>query len=195
MNKITLTLTCLLLCNLSALYGQRTLIKANLGGIIQKNYGGSLEFVLSEKLSLLAGAAYTNRTTGSSIDSIGKITEKGFMAIPELRFYLNSEEGAPKGLFVSTNIIYNKINISVINLPLDTTTLINTSGEASNLGIGFALGSQWIFAQRFAIELFFNPYYNIPSLSGEILNYPSYIYEEKRGFQFNRIGISVGLAF
>lgn len=83
----------------------------------------------------------------------------------------------------------------------DSLGIIKTSGNAKSMGFGVVIGSQWIFSEHIAVELSFNPYYNIPNITGDIsTNQISDTYirnykNEKEGFQFKRIGLSVGIAF
>lgn len=200
MKKITiLAFFCILLflsfTNIFEAKAQKHLIKANLLGIMSGQYGGSYELVLSEKLTFVANASYISRSRDTGF-GVEVVSESGYMIAPELRFYLGSiYAAAPRGLFLGPNFLYEKVDVEVQDVPADT---LVTSGAASNIGYGLVVGNQWVFNEKFVLEIAFNPYYNQASLEGGIrtrpVDQPEY-YERKEGFQFNRVMISFGLAF
>lgn len=186
----------ILFLSCSHLYGQRAVAKLNLAGILQKKYGGAFEFAFNQRFSGVLEAAYI---MGSSEGGTGltSTSEKGFAVMPQARYYFpNQWTNAPQGLFAGLNVVYEKFNINV-----DSSAIQLTSGNAQGLGYGLLIGHQWVFSNRFSIELFYNGYYNDISLTGplgspstsrdiEIANY----YLERKGIR-HRIGISLGVAF
>lgn len=117
--------------------------------------------------------------------------------MPQVRYYFYNEWAtAPQGLFIGINTIYERFDISV-----DSSAIELTSGNARSLGYGLLLGHQWIFSKRFAVELFYNGYYNNIDLTGPLGNptLPRDVsiandYLERKGIN-HRIGISLGVAF
>lgn len=182
---------------------QTTVIKVNLAGLLQKSIGAAVEVKLSDQFTIDASGAIVSQTTGIEGDTNTVYSkESGFLVGPELRYYFGGNYAdAPSGFFLGADLLYEGVKLSYTTTPDSLGNAISTSGNGKNLGIGIILGSQWIFNDRFAVELFFNPYYNFPSTSGDIAvnpvsdafirNYTS----EKSGFLFKRIGLSVGIAF
>lgn len=173
---------------------QHVIIKSNVLGIISGNYGGAAEFAVGRKVGISIGGNYVSTKKGD--DSQISITEQetGYNVIPEVRFYLSNriDGGNLQGLYVGPNLIYEKLKVKITN-PLPDTTFI--AGQVTNFGYGVIVGHQWLFRNRFAVDFFFNPYFNSPSITDEIATAAPQPYEEKKGIQFRRIGVSVGIGF
>ena len=174
-------------------YAQKILIKADVIGVLSNRYGGSVEYVLNENLSVSLGGHYVNINPKSN-DTITLTTEKGYNIIPELRYYFsNRYEYAPSGLFVGANLIYEPLEVVVKTNHINQ---VLTSGQVNNIGIGAIAGYQWLINKRFALEFFFNPYFNNAKKQGDLNSEQGNIYyEERRGFQMGRVGFSLGVGF
>ncbi len=178
----------------SATKAQHVIIKSNVLGIISGNYGGTVEFTAGRKVGISLGGNYVSTTKGDDTQFSSTEQETGYNVIPEVRFYVSNriDGGNLQGLYVGPNLIYEKLKVKITN-PLPDSTSI--SGQVTNFGYGVIVGHQWLFRNRFAVDLFFNPYFNSPSITGEIATTTPQRYEEKRGIQFRRIGVSVGIGF
>lgn len=141
------------------------------------------------KVGISLGGNYVSTTKGDDTQFSSTEQETGYNVIPEVRFYVSNriDGGNLQGLYV-TNWIYEKLKVKITN-PLPNSTSI--SGRFSKLGYGVIVGHQWLFRNRFAVDLFFNPYFNSPSITGDIATTTPQRYEEKRGIQFRRIGVAV----
>ncbi len=198
---IIFALVCI--CSSPMLSAQNAVIKVNLAALLQKNIGGGVEVKLSNRWTAEISANTVGKSTGISGDTSSVYSrESGFVASPELRYYFGGEYAeAPRGFFVGPNALYERAKLTYSTTPDTLGNVVTTTGDAGNWGIGLIVGSQWLFGDRFAVELFFNPYYNIPNVSGDITtNSASNAFirnykDQKSGFSFKRIGLSIGVAF
>ena len=202
LNRFLLIIACTFISFMQA-NAQNAVVKFNLVSLLQKNMSGAVEIKLSDKLTANANLGLIAQTTGNEADTSSVYSkESGFLVAPELRYYLgDSYAEAPNGFFVGGNFLYESAKLTYKSSADSVGNVIQTSGNSSSMGFGVIIGSQWIFSEHFAVELFFNPYYNIPKTSGDIntnqisdafiRNYRS----DKEGFQWKRIGLSIGVAF
>lgn len=177
-----------------SMQAQNVIVKTNLLGFLSGNYGAAAEIAAGKKVGILIGGNYVSTKQGDDTGFSVSTQETGYNISPEVRFYLSNriDGGNLQGLFLGANLIYEKLNLRITNPMPDTTSV---TGQATNFGYGAVIGHQWIFNRRFAVELFFNPYFNSPSITGNLTLQTPQPYEEKRGIQWRRIGVSVGIAF
>lgn len=189
---LSLSLTFCLLFS-KPIWAQQHIVKLNLFGVVSNSYGGSYEFVPSDRFGIAIEGNYLSQKRDDGFN-LEITSENGYNIAPQVRFYPgNAYEGAPKGLFFGVNFIYENLNVERNNIELDS---LITSGTVTNLGYGVIVGSQWIFQDRFAIDLLYNPYYNSPTVEGNLAEQPSAVdYTDKKGLQFNRFLLSFGIAF
>lgn len=183
----------LLFCLCSpVIFAQKAVVKINPLGLFFGKMGGSVEYVLSERTSVVLSGAYINIKNADEL-SIAATHEKGFQIAPEIRLYPSGNyDPAPRNFFVGANVIYERLQVDVTSA-IDT---LNANGQAINLGFGATIGYQFIIGERFAVELFINPYFNRSTLEGNFnANSTISLYEPKSGFNFDRVGVSVGVAF
>lgn len=192
MNKLLIHLLSIFFFTFQVACAQSHTIKTNLLGIIQKKIGLSYEFVPSQHFSIALGGGISYQKQIN--DEFGKsyLKENGYFIVPEIRYYPNNQSEAPNGLFFGATAYYEALNIVNYNESIDS---LNATGKVTNLGGGIIAGYQWIFGEHLVIELFINPYYNQPSISGNITQLKPVPYELKEGIQFNRLGLSLGFAF
>ncbi|QQS27646.1 MAG: DUF3575 domain-containing protein [Sphingobacteriales bacterium] len=176
------------------LHAQHVVLKTNVLSILSGNYGASAEFAVGKKIGISITGNYVSTKKGDDTQFSTTEHETGYNVIPEARFYLSNriDGGSLQGLYVGPNLIYEKLKVKITNPQPDSTTV---EGQVTNFGYGVIVGHQWIFKERFAVDLFFNPYFNSPSISGEIATTTPQRYEGNRGIQFRRIGVAVGIAF
>ena len=134
---VALMLTGFLMAN-----GQGNVIKINILSPVVKTFNIQYEKKLSAASSFQLGFFYTGYSTGSTSFS-------GFGLTPEYRFYLSDTE-APKGVYAAPFVRYQNF----------TLTNGGDKGTLSLIGGGLILGKQWLFKEKFALDIFIGPSYS-----------------------------------
>ncbi len=111
----------------------------------------------------------------------------GFGITPEIRFYLG-DDAAPQGFYAAPFLRYQSFKL----------TEPNTTGSAtlSTFGLGVTVGKQWIFKEKFSLDLFIGPSYSFGDIKIDNgANSESYS-TGALGSGFGiRTGLTFGLAF
>lgn len=141
MNRLTLTLALLLGC-LAMTWAQSNVLKLNILSPIVKTFNVSYEKKVSPTGSLQLGFFYTGYSDGGE-------SFKGFGITPEYRAYLSDTE-APDGFYVAPFVRYQTF---------DAEDDLGNAGTLSGFGGGLVIGRQWIFKEKFALDLFIGPSY------------------------------------
>ena len=126
--------------------GQGNVIKINILSPVVNTFNIQYEKKLKSDASFQLGFFYTGYSTGGTSFS-------GFGITPEYRFYLSDTE-APKGVYVAPFIRYQSF----------TLTDGGNKGTLSLFGGGLILGKQWLFKEKFALDLFIGPSYSSGSV-------------------------------
>lgn len=126
--------------------GQGNVIKINILSPVVKTFNIQYEKKLNATSSFQLGFFYTGYSTGGTSFS-------GFGLTPEYRFYLSDSE-APKGVYVAPFVRYQSFTLEDGS----------NKGTLSTFGGGLILGKQWIFKEKFALDLFIGPSYNSGSV-------------------------------
>ncbi|HNL07490.1 MAG TPA: DUF3575 domain-containing protein [Chitinophagales bacterium] len=176
------------------LLAQKSLVKVNLAGVLSGVYSGQYEQVISKHISIGLTGGYLLTSFKEPIDTFeAKESERGYVVIPEVRYYLSKYENAPQSLFVGANVAYQKYEYTY-DIPVDT---LQTSGQITSLRFGALFGNQWILGKHFAIELFLNPAFVSSRVSGLLETRNPARYEAPQGISLRqtRIGVGIGFAF
>ena len=141
---------------------QDNVLKVNILSPIVKTGSFFFEHKLSDNSSFQLGGLFTKW-------SITDGTEfSGFAITPEYRFYLSERKDAMEGFYVGPYLRYQNLTL------LDTYTSFDSNGnpttdkqEASlnTFGGGVVVGHQWLFKERFSLDVFLGPSYNGGKLS------------------------------
>ncbi len=180
-----------------SIYGQQTaVVKLDAFSWLNGYYGGGVDVCLTERIVIGADASLVRRSRGDGIVS-AETVERGILIAPRVQYYIaTTYDKAPKGLYVGANYIYENLNVDINRYDDDLQTIDSLSviGGVRNSGIGAFIGYQWIFRERFAIDVRLNPYLNTSSLSGDLLAQPA-AYEDRNGLRIDRLFLGFGIAF
>ena len=188
--------TCLFFCTLLPHYSHaqpRHVIKINALDILKKTYGIGYEFVINEQISISMLGAIKSIKTGSLETERYSTAENGWQIIPQLRYYLKSDENAPTGIFLGLGGFYESLQVQANQLD-STTNTITYKSDVYNKGPGLIGGFQWIMNKQFSLELMAMPYYNFATEKGNINegNIKRYGIENRLML---KLGFSLGVAF
>ena len=196
MKKILLAAACMAASSTVAL-AQNNVVKVNILSPLVKTGSFFYEHKLNDNSSLQLGALFTSW----SIDGNDtKVT--GFALTPEYRFYLSEKSSAPEGFYVGPFVRYQNLTLkstyedySYDNNGNPTTSTQTDEASLNTLGGGVVVGRQWIFKERFALDLFLGPSYNGGSIKVKSSSYAgSFDPGPFDGFGI-RTGVTFGLAF
>lgn len=124
---------------------QQNVVKLNIFSPLVSTLNLSYENAFSEDKSFQIGFFYT----GAKIVST-KFT--GIGITPEMRFYLG-DDAAPQGFYVAPFLRYTNFKL--------TEELTNGGASLSTFGGGAIVGKQWIFKEKFSLDLFVGPSYSV----------------------------------
>jgi hypothetical protein len=158
--------------------GPQNIIKVNIISPILKTGSFFFEHALNEKSSFQLGVGFT---AFKQEEEDVKIS--GIFITPEYRMYLSASKTAPAGFYVGPYLRYQNLKIED---EFDKATL-------STFGGGVVAGHQWIFRDRFSLDLFLGPNYNsgnVKVTSGSEPDVPTTF----KGFGI-RTGVTFGIAF
>jgi hypothetical protein len=177
----------------TASMAQSNTFKVNILSPLVRTGSFFYEHKLNEQSSIQLGGLFTNWSGGDT-----KIT--GFAFTPEYRFYLSDEKKALRGFYVGPYLRYQNLTLSVDETYTDGNgNQVKGGGKAAlnTFGGGVVVGHQWIFKQRFSLDLFLGPSFNDGSIK---VTERSTGYSESfdagpfTGFGL-RSGVTFGLAF
>jgi hypothetical protein len=123
-------------------YAQSNVVKINIFSPIVKTLNMSYEHAFNSSSSFQIGVYYT----GASVD---ETKFSGFGITPEYRFYLSESNEAPNGFYVAPFARYQRFDLT------DDST--DSKGSLSAIGGGIIAGRQWIFKEKFSLDLFLGP--------------------------------------
>jgi hypothetical protein len=179
MKKIIFSVAFLIIGSIAfAQDGPQNVIKANILSPILKSGSFFYERALNEKSSFQLGVGFTAYKEDESGVKIS-----GFFITPEYRMYLSANKTAPAGFYAAPFLRYQNLKIED---EFDKATLTTFGG-------GVVAGHQWIFRERFSLDMFLGPNYNsgnVKITSGSQPDIPTSF----KGFGI-RTGVTFGLAF
>lgn len=146
----------LLVGSASAASAQSTVVKANIFSPLVKTGSFFVEHRVGEHSSVQLGGLFTKWGSGDTGLS-------GFALTPEYRLYLSSNKPALQGFYVGPFVRYQNLTLSSVYESFDDNGNPRTDkAEAAlnTLGGGVVVGHQWLFKQRFSLDMFLGPSYN-----------------------------------
>jgi hypothetical protein len=153
-------------------------VKINIFSPIVKTFNVSYEHALNSSSSFQLGFFYTGYSASDTKFS-------GFGITPEYRFYLSESSEAPDGFYAAPFIRYQRFEL--------TDEISDSKGTLSAVGGGVIVGRQWIFKEKFSLDLFLGPAYY--SGSTEVTEgSDTFDTGAFDGFTV-RVGITFGIAF
>ncbi|MES2388666.1 MAG: DUF3575 domain-containing protein [Bacteroidota bacterium] len=177
-------------------------IKTNLVNFGIGSQSLSYERVVADNWSIQLTASHTNYRDNGTL-------YKGFGITPELRYIVFDEE-KPHFAFVSLAFQYRRFDLQEYNtlqvlapIPGDTSgklslqnVVADTRATANVFGLSVMAGREWVFNDRWAVEVFVGPAYNKAILTHADNPYKYKIQATNRieGL-FWKVGVSVGYVF
>lgn len=142
---------------LSTGFSQQNVIKLGLGSALWTNVHLKYERAIGEKASLQVGVLWDTpskflRTEFSANDFDFAVNKRGFMVIPEFRYYLGKKD-APAGFYlgayskIGRTVLYEN-DIPVTNEKIPTDFMVNTNQFA----FGGTMGVNFIINESFSID-------------------------------------------
>lgn len=187
MRKFLLTATAVLATAASAL-AQSNVVKVNIFSPLVKTGSFFYEHKLNDNSTLQLGALFTSwKTDGTKVS--------GFAFTPEYRFYLSEKSTAPEGFYVGPFLRYQKLKLED---SYSSGSGFTSTSEASlsTFGGGLLVGRQWIFKERFSLDVFLGPSYNGGTVKAKSNTMPEESFDPGPFDGFGvRAGVTFGLAF
>jgi hypothetical protein len=140
----------------SAASAQSTVVKANIFSPLVKTGSFFVEQKLGEHNSFQLGGLFTKWGTGDTGLS-------GFAITPEYRMYLSGSKPALQGFYLGPFARYQNLTLSSSYESYDesgNSTSAKAEAALNTLGGGIVVGHQWLFKQRFSLDMFLGPSYN-----------------------------------
>lgn len=134
----------------------RAVIKINPLSALALTGSGFVEYAVTDNVSAQLGAF----TTGVSISNV---KFKGYGFTPEVRYYFSENKVAPMGPYVAG---YGRIQNFKLTVEKPDEQGVNREYSATYapIGLGAAIGNQWIFNSGFTLDVFLGAGYNGGSL-------------------------------
>lgn len=136
--------------NAQAQQPKRAVVKVNVLSPFALTGSGFLEFAVSDQMSAQLGAF----TTGVSISNV---KFRGYGFTPELRYYFSENKVAPAGPYVAG---YGRIQNFKLTVDKKAEEGREYSATYAPVGLGAAIGNQWIFNSGITLDLFLGAGYN-----------------------------------
>jgi len=176
MRKIILLSSLLSIFSSYSLFAQRkNVIKINVLSPLVATFNIQYERALTSKGSLQIGLA----VLGYSANDEKKTVFSGVRFTPEYRFYL-SDRDAPSGFYIAPFLRITGLGIE---------NNVKEKAEYSSIGSGVTIGYQWLIGNRWALNTFVGPDYNVGSVKTNFREY------NPNTDVFGGIGIRAGLTF
>jgi hypothetical protein len=148
----------------------RNILKANLTGLLLRNYGAQYERVLSHRVSVGLSFRYMPEgpipfkstiinnledTDQETIDQINSLRLSSMAITPEVRFYL-SKKGWGRGFYLAPFYRYashevNNVNVEYEDAVSGPSTIAMTGKMSSNTG-GLLIGAQWDIGTNLVLD-------------------------------------------
>jgi hypothetical protein len=192
MKKALITLSLLVGCA-GAASAQRTIIKANIFSPLVKTGSFFVEHRVGEQSSLQLGGLFTHW-------SVGDTDISGFAFTPEYRLYLSKDKPVLQGFYVAPFLRYQNLTLkTTYSLPDDAgnTRTEHAKAALTTFGGGLVAGHQWVFRERFSLDLFLGPSYNGGTIKAEETStdtHENFDAGPLSGFGI-RTGVTFGVAF
>lgn len=129
---------------------KRAVIKVNPLSAFALTGSGFLEYAITDNMSAQLGAF----TTGVSISNV---KFKGYGFTPEVRYYFSENKVAPMGPYVAG---YGRIQNFKLTVEKKDEEGRDYSATYAPIGLGAAIGNQWIFNSGFTLDVFLGAGYN-----------------------------------
>ncbi|RSK50867.1 DUF3575 domain-containing protein [Hymenobacter rigui] len=197
MKKLLLAATLVAASATSAL-AQNNVVKVNILSPLVKTGSFFYEHKLSDNSSLQLGALFTSWKVDGNNTKVS-----GFALTPEYRFYLSERSTAPEGFYVGPFLRYQNLTLkdTYEEYSYDAngnprTTTQTDEASLNTFGGGVVVGRQWIFKERFALDLFLGPSYNGGSITMKSSSSGTDSFDPGPFDGFGiRAGVTFGLAF
>ncbi len=134
----------------------RAVIKANPLSALTLTGSGFVEYAVTDNVSLQLGAFTTGLT-------VSNVKFKGYGFTPEVRYYFMENKVAPMGLYVAGYGRIQNFKLTVVKEDSEGVPR-EYSATYAPIGLGAAVGNQWIFNSGFTLDLFLGAGYNSGSL-------------------------------
>ena len=148
----------------------RNILKANITGLVLRNYGGEYERVLNHTLSFGLSFRYMpegpipfkntiinnlDNTDQEAIDQINSLKISSMAITPELRIYL-SKKGWGRGFYIAPFYRYashevNNVTVKYEDAVSGSSTISMTGKLTSNTG-GLLIGAQWDLGTNLVLD-------------------------------------------
>lgn len=165
---------------------RKHMLKTNLLSAVTKSFSLSYENAVTNKLSLQAGAYYSQ-------SKMFKATERLSITL-ELKKYLSRQENALVGFYLAPYLKYQNLKDTEENFNGD----VAAKATIYTLGGGLLIGKQWIAKRGFTVDIYagggLNPVVNLANLQ-VIDATETYTFSESDWQTDIRLGVSVGFAF
>lgn len=134
----------------------RAVIKVNPLSALALTGSGFVEYAVTDNVSLQLGAF----TTGVSVSNV---KFKGYGFTPEVRYYFSENKPAPMGPYMAG---YGRIQNFKLSVEREDEegVMREYSATYAPVGLGVAVGNQWIFNSGFTLDVFLGAGYNGGSL-------------------------------
>jgi hypothetical protein len=156
------------------------------------------EFKIAHNKGLKLMASFGSSTGSNDYYYLDKFSEAGLEA--QFRIYVLKDHPALNGLYLAPYVSYKSMtysgatNYDGLVLYVGPGPVYVNNVTASDFGIGYVIGYQWIFNSTFTVDVFAGGGNN--SISGNTSggNLASTVYEYRSGIDFHS-GIGIGIAF
>jgi hypothetical protein len=134
----------------------RAVIKVNPLSALTLTGSGFVEYAVTDNVSLQFGAFTTGLT-------VSNVKFKGYGFTPEVRYYLSENKVAPMGPYLAG---YGRIQNFRLSVEKEDSEGVTREYSATYvpIGLGAAVGNQWIFNSGFTLDVFLGAGYNGGSL-------------------------------
>ncbi|MCB2378383.1 DUF3575 domain-containing protein [Hymenobacter sp. BT635] len=176
----------------SSALAQSNVVKVNIISPLVKTGSFFFEHKLNDNSSVQLGALVTSW-------KIEDTRFSGFAITPEYRFYLSEKNPAPNGFYVGPFLRYQNLTVTDKFTYGDTNGSMQTEeveAKLNTIGGGVVVGRQWIFKERFALDIFLGPSYNTGDLKVQTTGTDPETFDADTFLGFGiRTGITFGIAF
>ena len=197
-----------LLLGSAAAHAQTNAVKVDIIRPIFNTLALSFEHKLSESSSFQIGVAGTFAANEGGFSNSDALKTSGFAITPEYRFYLSEKRPALEGFYVAPYLRYQHLNQSGTyysnyyydpNNPNYQPAGQKYEASLNAFGLGVVVGRHWIFKQKFSLDAYAGPGYNVTGVSsnlpdGRVTKDDFFGYIDGVNYDL-RIGLTFGIAF